>query len=59
MSVTARSRTSTDPQQVGMRAIWVPHSDIPVDQQVDVDVTPDAVAHELLDILDIVDGWRG
>ena len=24
---------------------------------VDVDVTPDAVAHELLDILDIVDGW--
>ena len=47
------------PQQVGMRAIWVPHSDIPVDQQVDVDVTPDAVAHELLDILDIVDGWAG
>ncbi|KGN40494.1 HAD family hydrolase [Knoellia aerolata] len=45
------------PQQVGMRAIWVPHSDIPVDQQVDVDVTPDAVAHELLDILDIVDAW--
>ena len=45
------------PQQVGMRAIWVPHSDIPVEQQVDVDVTPDAVAHELLDILDIVDAW--
>ena len=35
-----------------MRAIWVPHSDIPVGQQVAVDATPDAVAHELLDVLD-------
>ena len=47
------------PQQVGMRAIWVPHSDIPESQRVTVDVTPDAEAHELLDILDIVDGWLG
>ena len=30
-----------------------------LDQQVAVDVTPDAQAHELLDILDIVDGWLG
>jgi putative hydrolase of the HAD superfamily len=45
------------PQQVGMRAIWIPHSDIPVDQQVSVDATPDAKAHELLDILEIVDSW--
>jgi putative hydrolase of the HAD superfamily len=45
-------------QVAGMRAIWVPHSKIPVAQQVSVDVTPDGVAHELLDILDIVDGWR-
>ena len=45
------------PQQVGMRAIWIPHSEIPVSQQVAVDVTPDAQAHELLDILGIVDGW--
>jgi putative hydrolase of the HAD superfamily len=44
-------------QAAGMRAIWVPHSKIPVAQQVSVDVTPDGVAHELLDILDIVDGW--
>ena len=44
-------------QTVGMRAIWVPHSKIPVPQQVWVDVTPDGVANELLDILDIVDGW--
>lgn len=45
-------------QIAGMRAIWVPHSEIPVAQQVSVDVTPDAVAHELLDILDILDGWQ-
>ena len=44
-------------QRAGLRAIWVPHSDIPMDQQVSVDVTPDGVAHELLDILEIVDGW--
>ena len=45
-------------QVAGMRAIWVPHSEIPVAQQVSVDVTPDGVAHELLDVLDIVDGWQ-
>lgn len=45
------------PQQVGMRAIWVPHSDIPSGQLVEVDVTPDARAAELLDILDVVDTW--
>jgi len=45
-------------QLAGMRAIWVPHSQIPPSQQVAVDVTPDGVAHELLDILDILDGWQ-
>jgi putative hydrolase of the HAD superfamily len=44
-------------QRAGLRAIWIPHSDIPVDQQVAVDVTPDGVAPQLLDILGIVDGW--
>ena len=46
-------------QAAGMRAIWIPHSQIPVAQQVAVDVQPDAVAHDLLDILAIVDGWHG
>ncbi|HEY8653133.1 MAG TPA: HAD-IA family hydrolase [Dermatophilaceae bacterium] len=45
-------------QSAGMRAIRVPHSESPVAQQVSVDVTPDGVAHELLDVLDIVDGWQ-
>jgi putative hydrolase of the HAD superfamily len=46
-------------QAAGMRAIWVPHSQIPAAQQVPVDVEPDAVASELLDILAIVDAWCG
>lgn len=45
-------------QQAGLRAVLIPHSDIPVDQQVPVDVEPDAVAHTLLDLLDIVDAWN-
>ena len=45
-------------QAAGMRAIWVPHSEIPVAQQVSVDVVPDGIADELLDILGIVDGWQ-
>lgn len=47
------------PQQVGMRAIWIPHSRVPADQQVEVESIPDAVATRLLDVLDIVDRWRG
>lgn len=47
------------PQQVGMRAVWVPHSRIPVSQQVSHEAEPDAVAHELLDVLTIVDRWCG
>lgn len=46
-------------QRVGMRAVLVPHSDIPVDQRVPVDVRPDGVAHRLLDVLDLVDAWNG
>ncbi len=44
-------------QRVGMRALLVPHSDIPDDQQVPVDVRPDGVVHRLLDVLDHVDRW--
>jgi putative hydrolase of the HAD superfamily len=47
------------PQQVGMRAIWVPHSTIPLEQQVSHDATPDAVADEIGDVLTIVESWNG
>ena len=50
-------------QQVGMRAVWVPHSDIPRDQQVAGrgadDVVPDAVVQRLADLLEVVDSWNG
>ncbi len=49
-------------QQAGMRAVLVPHSDLPVDQQVQghsrSDVHPDAVIDRLADLLAVVDGWR-
>jgi putative hydrolase of the HAD superfamily len=45
-------------QQVGMRAILVPHSDIPAHQQVPVDVVPDAVVHRLGEVLEVVRGWN-
>jgi putative hydrolase of the HAD superfamily len=49
----------------GMRTILVPHSDIPHDQRVSagsaqtgpLNDVPEAIAHELLDILGIVAGW--
>jgi putative hydrolase of the HAD superfamily len=45
-------------QRAGLRAVLIPHSDIPADQQVPVDVTPDGVAHRLLDVLTLVDTWN-
>ena len=47
------------PQSVGMRAILVPHSDIPANQQVAHDATPDAVVHEVIEVLDIALRWSG
>ena len=44
-------------QQVGMRAIWIPHSDIPSEQVPDDSARPDAVAHQLADIPGILDSW--
>ncbi len=42
---------------VGMRAVLVPHSDIPAEQQVPVDVHPDAVLHRLADLPELLAGW--
>jgi putative hydrolase of the HAD superfamily len=46
-------------QRAGLRAVLVPNSDIPADQQVPVDVRPDAVVQRLLDLLPVVDEWSG
>lgn len=45
-------------REAGMRAIWIPHSQIPDEQHVATDSDPDAIAHELADVLTIVDRWR-
>jgi putative hydrolase of the HAD superfamily len=43
---------------IGMRAVLVPHSEIPTSQQVPVDVEPDAVINRLADLLPYIDAWR-
>jgi putative hydrolase of the HAD superfamily len=42
--------------RVGMRAVLIPHSDIPADQ-LGTDGIPDAVLGKLVDLLPLVDGW--
>lgn len=42
---------------VGMRAVLVPHSDIPAVQQVPVDVRPDGVIHRLIDLPELLADW--
>ncbi|CUR59696.1 HAD-superfamily hydrolase, subfamily IA [metagenome] len=42
----------------GMRAIHVPHSDIPPSQIGHTEGEPDGVAHELVDVVSIIGPWR-
>ena len=46
-------------QQVGIRAIHVPHSDIPQRQLGHTEGVPDAVIHSLDELLAVIDAWRG
>lgn len=43
---------------VGMRTVLVPHSDIPLSQQVPVEVHPDAVIQRLGELLPMIDAWQ-
>jgi len=45
------------PQQIGMRAVHVPHSVIPEWQLTGVEGSPDAVIHALDELLPVVDAW--
>jgi putative hydrolase of the HAD superfamily len=45
-------------KSVGMRAVLVPHSDIPAEQIGHTEGDPDAVIERLADLLDIIDRWR-
>ncbi|MDT7598371.1 MAG: hydrolase / 5-amino-6-(5-phospho-D-ribitylamino)uracil phosphatase [Pseudonocardiales bacterium] len=42
---------------IGMRAVFVPHSVIPLDQQVPVDVEPDAVIQRLSELPELLATW--
>lgn len=46
-------------KDVGMRAVLVPHSDIPVDQRGPVTTEPDAVVQRLVDLLPLIERWAG
>jgi putative hydrolase of the HAD superfamily len=43
---------------VGMKAVLVPHSDVPPEQHRSVDTEPDAVIDRLIDLLAVIDGWN-
>jgi FMN hydrolase / 5-amino-6-(5-phospho-D-ribitylamino)uracil phosphatase len=45
-------------KSVGMRAVLVPHSDIPAYQRVPVNVEPDAVIQRLSDLPDVLERWH-
>ncbi len=45
-------------KQVGMRAVLLPHSDIPAQQRGHTDGEPDAVIARLADLSDVVQMWR-
>ena len=45
-------------KEVGMRAVLVPHSAIPAEQQGHVEGDPDAVIDRLADLLAVVDAWN-
>jgi putative hydrolase of the HAD superfamily len=44
-------------KSVGMRAVLIPHSEIPDAQRGPVQGEPDAVVQRLADVLAVVDGW--
>jgi putative hydrolase of the HAD superfamily len=45
-------------QQVGMRTVHIPHSEIPVRQLGHTEGEPDAVIHQLPELLPLIDTWR-
>jgi putative hydrolase of the HAD superfamily len=44
-------------QNVGMRAVHIPHSAIPANQIGHTEGVPDATVQRLSELLDVVDGW--
>ena len=45
-------------QSIGMRGIWIPHSNIPASQSTDLGITPAATVQSLGEVLNVVTGWN-
>ncbi len=45
-------------QEVGMKGIWIPHSNIPASQSTDLGITPAATVQRLGEVLDVVSAWN-
>lgn len=45
-------------QSIGMKGIWIPHSNIPASQSTDLGITPDATVQRLGEVMDVVVNWR-
>lgn len=46
------------PTQVGMATIYLPHTDLPPEQRVDVEATPSATVQGVSDVAEVVARWR-
>jgi putative hydrolase of the HAD superfamily len=44
-------------QSIGMKGIWIPHSNIPASQSSDLGITPDATVQRLGEVMDVVMSW--
>lgn len=44
-------------QEVGMKGIWIPHSNIPAAQSTDLGITPDATIQKLSEIISVIETW--
>ena len=44
-------------RSAGMRTVLIPHSDIPDEQRGHTEGEPDAVIHELSELVGVIDGW--
>lgn len=43
--------------RAGLRAVLLPHSDIPLAQQTGIEGTPDAIVQHLGELVEVIDGW--
>lgn len=45
-------------QEVGMKGVWIPHSNIPAAQSTDLGITPDATIQKLSELVSVIETWN-